>query len=557
MGKPSAPNPQETANLQSTENTQSAIATAQLGMVNQSNPYGSLNYQQTGTNADGIPQYSSTQTLSAPEQSLFNQSTANSLQAGGIAGGILGSAASQLSGGFNPTLNPLSYSAGAPSSAGPASTYGGANAGQAAQAATANAGSAAQSQLGNYAGSVGNGGENVQTSLGGPNIGQMAQQSENAAYANQMGYLATPQAEQQSDLTSQLAAQGITQGSAAYNRAETDLSQNQTFAQQQAESSAVNQGLTTENQLYNQNLNTGAFNNSAQQQQYSQAMGNANLQDTAAAGQTQNNQFNAGAQNNMSQFNAGLAQQANLANAQSQNNMSQYNAGLNEQTGLSDMAAQNNMSQYNTGLQQSGNQFNATMNNNAEGQNLGQQISVANQPLSEYSSLMSGAQPTSGAYASANGPQVAATNISGLIGQNYTNQLGSYNNALSGAGGLGMASLMSPTGTFSGLSGLFGGSAAAGGAAADTAGLIGSAADTVGSGGSLLAAMGLLSDIRAKENIQKVGVTDGGHNVYTYNYKGNPTRHMGVIAQEMLKKNPEAVHMLDNGLYVVDYSKVN
>lgn len=548
MGKPSAPDPTATAAAQGASNVQTAVATANMSHVNQDTPFGSLNYQQTGTNSDGTPQYSSTQTLSAPEQALFNQSNANSLQAGGVAGGILGSAASQLSGGFNPQLNPLSYGAGTPSSAGAAATYGGASAGQAAQAGTANAGPVAQGMLGNYAGSVGNGGENVQTSLGGPNIGQMAQQSENAAYANQMGYLNPQFQEQSSDLTSQLAAQGITQGSDAYNRAESDLNRNQTFSQQQAESSAYNQGLTTENQLYGQNLATGNFNNAAQQQQYNQAMGNANLQDTAAGAQTQLSESNAQNQNQMSMYNAGLAEQSSLANAQSQNQMSQYNAGLTQQAGLSNAAAQNSMSQYNAGLQQSGNQFNAQMNNSAEGQNLGQQVTVANQPLSEYSSLMSGAQPTSGAYASANGPQVANTNIAGILGQNYTNQLGAYNNTMSGVAGLGAASIMAPAGTFSGLLG-------GGAMSADAAYGAASAGAWAGGAGDVLGAMSL-SDRRLKENIDKVGETPGGNNLYTYNFKGNPTPQIGVMAQELQKKQPGAVHRMPSGFLAVDYSKV-
>lgn len=53
----------------------------------------------------------------------------------------------------------------------------------------------------------------------------------------------------------------------------------------------------------------------------------------------------------------------------------------------------------------------------------------------------------------------------------------------------------------------------------------------------------LFSDERLKENIKKVGKTDDGMNVYSYNYKGDPTktRTLGLMAQEVEKIKPEAV----------------
>ena len=71
-------------------------------------------------------------------------------------------------------------------------------------------------------------------------------------------------------------------------------------------------------------------------------------------------------------------------------------------------------------------------------------------------------------------------------------------------------------------------------------------------GGS--AALGLLfSDERLKENIEKVGMLDDGQNVYKYNYKGDGTPQLGLIAQEVLEHVPEAVHDV-GGLLAVDYS---
>ena len=79
----------------------------------------------------------------------------------------------------------------------------------------------------------------------------------------------------------------------------------------------------------------------------------------------------------------------------------------------------------------------------------------------------------------------------------------------------------------------------------------------LGSGGSgLLGGLGslLLSDERAKEDIHKVGKLADGQNVYSYRYKadGSGTTHIGLMAQEVEKRTPDAVHEID-GVKLVDY----
>jgi hypothetical protein len=75
--------------------------------------------------------------------------------------------------------------------------------------------------------------------------------------------------------------------------------------------------------------------------------------------------------------------------------------------------------------------------------------------------------------------------------------------------------------------------------------------------GSGLSAFALGSDIRLKEDIRRVGQTDGGLPVYTYRYKGNPVVHMGVMAQEVAQAQPEALGPLINGEYMsVCYGEV-
>ena len=64
------------------------------------------------------------------------------------------------------------------------------------------------------------------------------------------------------------------------------------------------------------------------------------------------------------------------------------------------------------------------------------------------------------------------------------------------------------------------------------------------------------SDIREKENIEYVGSSPQGHNIWEFNYTGHSTRYRGAMAQEVAKINPDAVHVIDDVLHV-DYSKID
>jgi hypothetical protein len=63
---------------------------------------------------------------------------------------------------------------------------------------------------------------------------------------------------------------------------------------------------------------------------------------------------------------------------------------------------------------------------------------------------------------------------------------------------------------------------------------------------------GFFSDERLKENIEQVGKTNDGQNIYRYNYKGDPRSQIGLIAQEVAKDHPDAVGKR-NGYLTVDY----
>ena len=73
-------------------------------------------------------------------------------------------------------------------------------------------------------------------------------------------------------------------------------------------------------------------------------------------------------------------------------------------------------------------------------------------------------------------------------------------------------------------------------------------------GGSGAAAAAAGSDINIKENIHFIGTLQG-QRIYKYNFKGRPEVHIGVIAQEIEKTDPDKV-VTHEGIKKVYYDKV-
>jgi hypothetical protein len=87
MGKsspapPAAPDPVATANAQGAANKDAAIAGAELSMIGQNTPYGTLAYSQTGTSEKGNPLYTATTELTPDQQNLLNMQTTGQLNLG-------------------------------------------------------------------------------------------------------------------------------------------------------------------------------------------------------------------------------------------------------------------------------------------------------------------------------------------------------------------------------------------------------------------------------------------------------------------------------------------
>lgn len=138
------------------------------------------------------------------------------------------------------------------------------------------------------------------------------------------------------------------------------------------------------------------------------------------------------------------------------------------------------------------------------------------EPLSLYSSLMSGTSPTLPQFSSVNQSSAAPTNVLGAYQNAYNGQLNSYNTQVG-----------SQNSQLSGITGLLGSLGAAG----------------IG-----------LSDRRLKRNIELVGKEKHGLNVYHYEFIGNDERHIGVMADEVEKVIPHAVIELPSGFKAVNYA---
>ena len=69
-------------------------------------------------------------------------------------------------------------------------------------------------------------------------------------------------------------------------------------------------------------------------------------------------------------------------------------------------------------------------------------------------------------------------------------------------------------------------------------------------------AHGGASDIRLKENIKQIGLSESGYKIFEFNYKNDDTRYRGAMAQDVMTKLPEAVGVQD-GFLTVNYDMLD
>jgi hypothetical protein len=159
-------------------------------------------------------------------------------------------------------------------------------------------------------------------------------------------------------------------------------------------------------------------------------------------------------------------------------------------------------------------------------QGINEYTTQRNAPLNEYSALTSGTQVQNPQFT--NGGNYTGTqpvDYASMVNNQYQSQLGQYN-----------ANVAGRNSTQNALFGL-GGQA--------LGGFLGSQAGSA-------AIAGLFSDARLKENITNYGV-ENGHKTYEFNYIGNPKKYIGVMAQDIIKTNPEAIAHDVSGFMRVNY----
>lgn len=261
MGKsspkaPAAPDPVATANAQAGVNRDAAITQANLNRINQVTPQGSLTYSQSGTNADGTPQYTQTQTYSADEQKKYDQANQIALSLGGLAGSNIGRVADTQSKAFTyDGMTPLTSKVGT---------------------------SGIQSDL-DYS--------KLTALPGTSDFGAEAQRMADSVYSQAASRLDPQWQQNDNDVKAQLAAQGISENSDAYRRAYDNLSRAKNDAYLGARNSSIQMGADEQSRLFGLALGArqqgksevdtqGTFHNQAQQQGFNQELANANLGNT-------------------------------------------------------------------------------------------------------------------------------------------------------------------------------------------------------------------------------------------------------------------------------------
>ena len=285
---------------------------------------------------------------------------------------------------------------------------------------------------------------------------------------------------------------------ATYNQAMSRL--NPQFTQQNTslETKLANQGL---------GINSAAYQNARDQlgRQQTDATNQAVYSSIGAGEDAANALF--GRQLNQGQFANSAQQQANTQNMQA--------AGFHNATSGQDYSQNLGAAQFSNSAQnQQFNQglANAQLSNTARGQGLQEQAYVQNQPLNQFNSLMSSGQvsmPTGVQYTPT---QVGQTDVLGAYALNQQAQQANANRAAQANSGM--------------MGGLFS---------------LGSAA--------------LMSDVRLKKNIERVGTLKPGIDLYAYEYAWGGGSRVGVLAQEVAAVNPAAIVMIGDHM-AVDYVRL-
>lgn len=425
---PTPPDPAQTAQAQTSSNIDTAIANGYLNATNQNTPYGTVKYNQTGTQMVGnnaVPTFESTTSLNPQYQAIQDSTAKIGQQSLDTGGQLLNNVQSTISSPFS--LNGLPATQ---TSANGGPIQGGINT---------------------------SGLPQMQTSLntsGLPNLNKDYSADGQRVSDALMSRFNTDWTKQSAANDVKMANQGIAAGSEAYGANQDSLNR----ARNDAQSQAILAGGQEQSRLFGLDL-------ASRQQGVNEGTTNANLNNSA-----------------QSQLFGQAADQASFGNqAQAQRYSQDYQ--------------------------------NANLNNQGRQQGITEQQTVRNQPLNELATLLGftpGIQTPNAPSFSGN---VAGTDVAGITQNGFANQMAGYqqkmtqqNAAMNGLFGLGQAAMFA-------------------------------------------------SDRRLKTNIRRLGKTALGIPIYSYNYKVGGPLQIGVMADEVEKIIPFAVHEI-NGFKTVDYSVV-
>ncbi len=212
-------------------------------------------------------------------------------------------------------------------------------------------------------------------------------------------------------------------------------------------------------------------------------------------------------QNSQTLFDQGQAsQRAQVANNAVNSGNAEQNLLFGQQAAQGQFANSAQAQQFGQGA------ANANLYNAANQQQFNNTAYAQQNPINEFNSLMSSSQ-VQAPQSTAAQTSVSPTDVTGAYGlqaqqQNaqYQAQLANYQSGMGGLFSLGSAAIMA------------------------------------------------MSDVRLKRDIVPTGDTLGGFPTYSFRYVWDAVkRHVGVMAQEVIKTRPDAVHVHPSGFYMVDY----
>lgn len=493
---PAAPDPAATSAAQIQQNTAAATAQANLNRIDQITPQGQIRYTQNGTNADGTPRYTQTQTYSPEQQRLYEQGNQLSGSLNDLAINNIGRVADTQSQDFNfDNMAPQVTSIGGGL---PGLNYGAGGANPV-QSSIGDQGRASSMPFG-VGGQVQNSLDysNLTNLPGTSDFGAEGQRMADSVYGQYTSRLDPQFQQSQSDMEAKLAAQGISNNSDAYRREVDNAGRTRNDAYGQAAYQAQQAGASEQSRLFGMAMG-------ARQQGQNEVNTQGNF---ANAAQNQNfaQQYQTYNQNNQAQ-DQNYSQAMGVADLFNQSQNQQFNQNQSA-------AAQWNQTQ-NQAFNQQG--ANATLQNQGRQQQIAEASYLRNLPLNEIAALMGTAGGVSDpSFQPVSQVGVAAPDYQGQVNSNYQSQMQQYNQQQQAR------------------SQMYG----------SMAGLAGSAASI------------FMSDRRLKYDIKRIGKLANGVATYAFKYLGSRAQQFGVMAQDVLRVRPDAVGVASNGYLFVDYGKV-